>query len=307
MTVSGCIWMDGKLIPWAEATLHVTSEAVQRGANVFEGLRAYPDARGGLQLFRFADHLRRLRQSAKVMRMPIPYDDATLLTGTRAVLTANQVRSAVHLRMTAYFDMGPAYAWDPIEMTTRFSIFTSDARSHPKRETGIASGVSSWRRGSDDSAPSRVKAAANYHNSRLAQVEARLRGLDVPIMLNARGKVAESPSSCLFMLRDGELITPSVTADILESITRDSLIHLARHHMSCPVVEREVDRTELLICDEAFLCGSGHEILPIISIDDYPVGDGVVGPVTSQLRDLYFDAVAGRVPVPEGWLTPVTL
>jgi len=301
----GRIWMDGRLVPWAEATLHVTSEAVQRGANVFEGLRAYADNQRKLNLFRFADHVKRLRQSARIMRMPIPYDDETLLKGTRGLLVANGVQGNIHLRMTAYFDMGAPYAWRPDAMTTRLSIFATDATSNPKLLTGIRSGISTWRRNSDDSSPSRVKAAANYHNSRLAQVEANLRGFDVPVMLNARGKVAESPSSCFFMVRDDQLITPPVTADILESITRDTILTLYREQFGKPAIERDIDRTEILICDEAFFCGSSHELLPIVSIDDYELGDGGVGPVTAALQRLYFDVVAARRPDGMGWLTPV--
>jgi branched-chain amino acid aminotransferase len=165
--------------------------------------------------------------------------------------------------------------------------------------------VSTWRRNPDVASPSRVKAAANYHNARLAQVEARLNGFGTPIMLNIAGKVAESPGSCFMMVREGRVVTPPVTADILEGITRETLIRLFRDELGVPVVERDIDRTELYVCDEVFFCGSGQEVQPIVSIDHYDVGDGKVGAITAAVQKLYFEVATGRHEKYASWLTPV--
>lgn len=299
------IWMNGELVPWQDARLHVTSEAILRGGSVFEGLRAYPDASGRLNLFRVPEHLRRLRQSARIMRMPIGYSDAELTAGFCDLVRACEFQETIHLRITAYFGEGKAYSWEPEDIANGVFIF---AAKNPTRKSvweGISSGTSTWRRNSDVAAPSRVKSSANYHNSRLAQVEATKRGFDVPIMLSDDGHVAETPSSCVFMVRDGVLYTPGVSEDILESVTRDTLIQLAEQTLGVKVVERRIDRSELYIADELFICGSGHEVLPIRIFDDYEVGNGGVGSLTALLRDLYFDAVCGRLAGHMNWLTPI--
>ncbi|MBS7707746.1 branched-chain amino acid transaminase [Chelatococcus asaccharovorans] len=299
------IWMDGEMLAWADARLHVTSEAVLRGGSVFEGLRGYPDASGRLNLFRVPEHLLRLRQSARFMRLPIAWSDDQLTRAMCDLVRANGFDQTIHLRATAYFGEGLGYGWRPEDIASGLFVF---ALPNPRRAgaaTGIRSGISSWRRSPDNAAPSRIKASANYHNSRLAQVEAQLRGHDVPIMLNQQGNVAESPSSCVFMVREGVLITPPVTEDILESITRDTVMRLARDRLGVRVQERPVGRSEVYICDELFLCGTGHEILPVAEIDGYAVGDGIPGPLTRRLQALYDDCVSGRLPDYVHWLTPV--
>jgi len=300
------VWMDGAIVPWGEAKIHVSANTVLRGANVFEGMRAYwNEEEKELYIFKNAEHLRRLRQSAKIMRMSIAYDDAQLTAAFVELLRANRFKGGVHFRPVVYFDQGAPDALQPEEIRTGVFVLAF-SRPHTAAVTaGIKSCTSSWRRNSDVASPSRVKAAANYHNSRLANVEARMNGFGTPIMLNERGKVSESPVSCFMMIRDGTVITPPVTADILESITRATLIQLCRDELGVPVVEREVDRTETYICDEAFFCGSGAEITPIVSIDHYPVGDGKVGQLTKRMQKIYFDIVEGRVEKYRRWLIPV--
>jgi len=300
------VWMNGRILPWAEANLHISSETVLRGANIFEGERAYwNEERQQLYLFRHADHLRRFRQSARVMRLTIPYDDETLTEGCIELIRRNGYRGSVHFRPVAYFGEGEQYGFLPEEIDTGVFILAFHRPSKASVATGIRSCVSTWRRNSDSASPSRVKAAANYHNGRLAQVEARLNGFGTPIMLNMAGKVAESPGSCFMMVRDGAVITPPVTADILEGITRATLIQLFRDELGIPVVERDIDRTELYICDEAFFCGSGQEVQPIVSIDHYDVGAGKVGPITAAIQKLYFEVAAGQHEKYASWLTPV--
>jgi branched-chain amino acid aminotransferase len=300
------VWMDGEVVPWRDARIHVSADAVLRGANVFEGMRAYWEAtERQLYIFRNEEHLRRLRQSAKIMRMTIPYTDKELTQAFIDLIKRNRFTDNVHFRPVVYFDTGEPNAWDPSEIRTGVFVLAFSRPPSPNSKTGIQSCVSSWRRNSDNASPSRIKAAGNYHNSRLAHVDARIKGFGAPVMLNDRGEVAESPSSCFMMVRDGVVITPPISADILESITRDTLIKLFRSELGVEVVERDIDRTELYIADEAFFCGSGAEVLPIIGIDHYPVGDGRPGPLTLKIQDQYFKMAVDATGKYADWLLPV--
>jgi branched-chain amino acid aminotransferase len=300
------VWMDGGIVPWADARIHVSADAVLRGANVFEGMRAYwNDDERELYIFRNEEHLRRLRQSAKIMRMSIPYRDEELTRAFIDLIRRNRFTDSVHFRPVVYFDSGEPSAWEPHEIRTGVFVLAFSRPQAANVTAGVHSCISTWRRNSDSASPSRIKAAGNYHNSRLALVDARIKGFGTPIMLNDRGEIAESPSSCFMMVRDGVVITPPVSAEILESITRDTLIRMFRDDVGIEVVEREIDRTEVYIADEAFFCGSGAEIVPILSVDHYPVGDGGVGPLTTRIQSAYFDAAKNRMPKYRHWLTPV--
>lgn len=300
------LWLDGEILPWSQGTIHVASEAVVRAASLFEGVRAYGNAdHGQLYIFRNAEHLARLRQSAKIMRMTIPYGDEELTAAFKDLIRRNGYRDNVHFRPTVYFGEGESNQFAPDEIRTgMFCIAYSRPHSKSVLE-GVRSCTSTWRRNSDVATPSRIKAAANYHNSRLAHVEARLNGFASPLMLNDRGRVAEGPSSCFMMIRQGTVVTPPVTADILESITRQTLIDLCRDALGLDVIEREIDRTEVYVADEAFFCGSGAEVTPMVSLDHYDIGTGAVGPITKQIQDLYFAVTRGDVAKYRHWLTPV--
>lgn len=300
------LWLDGEIVPWSEGKIHVASEAVIRSASLFEGVRAYgnPD-HDELYIFRNAEHLERLRQSAKIMRMSIPYSDEELTAAFKELIRRNGYRDNVHFRPTVYFGEGESNQFAPDEIRTgMFCIAYSRPHSKSVIE-GVRSCTSTWRRNSDVATPSRIKAAANYHNSRLAHVEARLNGFSSPLMLNDRGRVAEGPSSCFMMIRKGVVITPPVSADILESITRQTLIDLCRDELGLDVIEREIDRTEVYIADEAFFCGSGAEVTPMLSLDHYDIGAGSVGPITKRIQDLYFAVTRGDVEQYRHWLTGV--
>jgi branched-chain amino acid aminotransferase len=269
-------------------------------------MRAYwrPEERQ-LYIFKNAEHLKRLRQSAKIMRMSIPYSDEQLTQAFMDLIRKNRFTDNVHFRPVVYFDAGEPNAWEPHEIRTGVFVLAFSRPPSPAAAKGIQSCVSSWRRNSDNASPSRVKAAGNYHNSRLAHVDARIKGFGAPIMLNDKGEVSESPSSCFMMVRDGVVITPPVSADILESITRDTLIDLFRKVVGVQVVERDIDRSELYIADEAFFCGSGAEVLPIIGIDHYPVGDGKIGPLTKSVQEAYFRIAVDKAGPYAKWLLPV--
>ena len=300
------VWMDGEVVVWDDAKIHVSTEAVIRGENVFEGMRAYwnEDERE-LYIFKNAEHLRRLRQSAHIMRMTIPYTDEQLTGGFIDLIRRNKFTDGVHFRPVVYFAEGEPTYYKPDEIRTGVFVLAF-SRPHAKSVyEGVHSCISTWRRNSDLASPSRIKAAANYHNSRLANVEARINGYGTPIMLNDRGKVAESPGSCIMLVRDGVVLTPPVTADILEGITRSTLIELFATELGLKVLERDIDRTEAYLAEEAFFCGSGQEVTPILSIDRYPLGDGKVGPITKKIQKVYFDIAKGLVPKYRHWLLPV--
>ena len=300
------VWLDGQLVPWANATMHVSTECVLRGENVFEGIRAYwNEDEQELFLFRHADHIARLRQGARIMRMTVPYSDAEILSASLELIQACGYRGSAHYRPVVYFAEGELTQYLPDEIRTGMFILAFGMPSKPTIETGVKSCVSTWRRNGDLASPSRVKSGANYHNSRLAYIEARLNGFGPPVMLNAAGKVAEGPGACIMMVRHGRIITPPVTADILEGITRETLMELAQAEFGLQVVERDIDRSELYVCDEAFFCGSGAEVLPMASIDHYDIGDGTPGPITRRLQRMYFDVVRGRIAKYRHWLTPV--
>lgn len=297
------IMVNGELLPFAEARIHPLSLAVTYAITVFEGLRAYHDpAAGRFLLFRFDEHIRRLQVGMKLLRFDQVYELDYLRESVRKLIRANEPDSDVYVRLLAYVE------GTGLMSTTGPAGFTAAAmpRDKPKfADTGMSLGVSSWQRLSDNASPPRIKSTANYHNARLAALQAKADGYDGALMLTADGRVSEAPIACFFMVRDGRLITPSTSSGILESITRDTIITRWRDRTGGEVEQRDVDRSELYFADEAFLCGTGQEILPITRIDRLPVGDGAIGPVTRGVRDDYFKIVRGLVPDRPEWRTLV--
>jgi branched-chain amino acid aminotransferase len=294
--------MNGELTPYADARVHVLTTAFKYGACVFEGLRAYwNEERGELYGFRLREHFQRLVESLRICRMPSPLDPDGYVADLVRLMQANGLREDLHMRVSAYVDDedGGLATFEPVSV----SMAALPMRRYFRKD-GLDVQVSSWTRISDASMPPRVKAAPNYHNSRLALGQARIDGYDDAILLSAEGKVSEGPGYALFMLRGGKLITPPVTAGILESITRDSLMTLAPE-LGLDVVEREMDRTELYIADELFFCGSAAEVTPILSVDRVPVGTGAVGRRTQEIRAAFLQTVRAEVADTRGWLTPV--
>lgn len=301
------VWLDGRIVPWAEATIHVASEAVIRGASVFEGVRGYGNAeQDELYIFRNADHLKRLRQSARLLHMVMDYSDEELTTAFRELIRANGFRRDVHFRPTVYFGDGESSAaYLPEEIASGMFVIAVQRPGGKALVEGVHAGTSTWRRNGDLAMPSRVKASGNYLNSRYAQVEARRNGYTAALMLNAAGKVAEGPAACFMMVKHGRVVTPPITADILESITRETLIELIRAELGVEVEEREIDRSEVYAAEEAFFCGSGAEVTPMVSLDRFALGDGTAGALTRRIQRLYFDVAEGRVEKYRHWLTPV--
>jgi branched-chain amino acid aminotransferase len=302
VTIDRHVYLDGKLVPYADARIHVQSTAVKYGGSVFEGLRAYWNpAHEELYVFRLQEHVDRLLSSMRLMRMQHSLTREEIGGSILQVLRKNQPRQDVHIRQTAYLSGdGDMDDTGPVALAV-------DARPRKvTRKPGIAVGVSSWTRIADGSMPPRIKCSANYQNGRLAVLEAKANGFDGALLLNSRGKLAEAPGACCFLVRHGVPITPPVTADILESVTRTTLLELFRTELGQPPLERDVDRTELYVADEAFLCGSGWEITPVVSIDRLALGDGAQpGPLTQAIQACYFAVVRGEKPAYRHWLTPV--
>jgi len=294
--------MNGELVAYADARVHVLSTAFKYGACVFEGLRAYwNEERGELYGFRLREHFQRLVESLRICRMPSPLDPDGYLADLVRLMRANELREDIHMRVSAYVDNddGGLGAFEPVSI----SMAALPMQRYFGKD-GLHVQVSSWTRISDSSMPPRIKAAPNYHNSRLAIGQARADGYDSAILLSDAGKVTEGPGYALFMLRGGKLITPPVTSGILESITRDTLITLAPE-LGLEVVEREMDRTELYVADELFFCGSAAEVTPILSVDRMPVGTGAFGARTQEIRAAFLQTVRGEVEDTRGWLTPI--
>src|SRR5215831_7161390 len=295
------IWMNGNLVPEPEAKLPVNSAAVFYATNVFEGLRAYWNAADEeMYCFRLAEHFARFRESMKMMRFAIPYSDADLYEAVRQVLRGNDLREDIHMHMVAYV------AGAGLDATEPTGMYINPRRRGRIVDGGLRCCVSSWVRTSDNAIPIRLKSGSNYQNGRLATLQAKADGYDAPIFLNGQGHVAEGSGATFFMVRRGRLVTPPLTADILESITRTTLIDdLVPRVLGQDVAERDIDRTELYVADEAFFCGSGYEITPIVSIDRFPLGDARIGPLTRRLSSAYMDLVRGVDRSHAEWRTAV--
>jgi branched-chain amino acid aminotransferase len=295
------IWMNGTLVPQAEAVLPVNSAAVFYATNVFEGVRAYWNAADGeLYAFRLAEHFARLRESMKMMRFTVPYSDNDLYDAIREVLRGNEVQEDVHMHLVAY--VGGA----GLDATSPTGLYINPRRRGRIYEgAGLRCCVTSWQRTSDNAIPIRLKSGSNYQNGRLATLQAKADGYDAPIFLNQHGTVAEGSGATIFMVRRGQILTPPLTSDILESITRATLIESVAPALGMEVVERHIARTELYVADEAFFCGSGYEITPILSVDRFQLGGGGVGPITQRLTNAYMDVVRGVDKRFPEWRTPV--
>lgn len=294
--------LNGDLVPFAEARISVMAPGLTFAATVFEGLRAYwSEQENQLFVFRMDEHLERLRFSMQMLELAPPPDATSLAEAIGQVIRANAYREDCYIRPQAYVDeWGDMTATGPVG----WSVVCRRRPRSAAFEAGKAFVVVSWRRNPDDASPPRIKAAANYLNGRLAGLEAERHGAGGAIILNRDGTVAEGPGGCLFMVRDGRLVTPPVTDGILESITRDTLLVLA-DGVGSAAMQRSIGRTELYLASELFYCGTGQEIVPILSVDGKPIGDGRPGPVTRSLQDRYDAVVRGREPAFRHWLTPV--
>ncbi|MEW5785230.1 MAG: branched-chain amino acid transaminase [Bacillota bacterium] len=298
------IWLNGNIISVCDAKINVLSPTCQFGANVFEGIRCYwNDNHKQLYAFKLKEHYKRLRNSIKMMRFEEKYTVNQMEEGLIEIVKANDYKEDIAVRQTVYLDgFGSWNSFGPIGMCINP---IPKKRSYDEGKKGIHCCISSWERINDASLSPRIKVGANYINSRLAQLEAMRNGYDSSILLNNYGKVSEAPGSCIFIVRDRQLITPPITASILESITRATIIEIAEKEFNLKVSEREVERTELYIADEIFLCGTAMEIVSVLSVDKLEINQGNPGITTTKLRNKYFEIVRGTNRRYINWLTPI--
>lgn len=298
------IWFKGEIVNVNDAKINILAPTSQFGLNVFEGIPCYwDDEEKQLYAFRLDDHYERLIRSARLMQIDCPFSKSELKKALIDVVKANEYDENLSVRQTLFVDgFGSWGSTEPVDMFV--APIPKGKTSAEYNKKGLNCCVTSWRRISDTTLSPRIKCGANYINSRVGQREALRNGYDTCIFLNEFGKVSEGPGSCFFLVSNGELITPMLTDSVLESITRDTVIKLAKE-LGIPFTQRSIDRTELYTCDEAFLCGSAMEITPILSIDKYNVGNGETGELTKQLHKMYLEVAKGKVEKFKSWVTPI--
>jgi branched-chain amino acid aminotransferase len=297
-------FFNGEFVPLRDAKVSVLTHAFNYGTGVFEGVRAYWNAdQKQLYGLHLMEHYTRLHRSCKVMRLDLPYSAERLVEITVELLTKCGYREDAYLRPLVYMS-SELIGVRLHDLESSFTVFAVPFGTYIDIDRGISCGVSSWRRVDDNAIPARSKITGSYVNAALAKTEAQEAGFDEAIVLTNDGHVSEGSAENLFMVRDGVLITPPVTDNILEGIVRQSLMRIAGD-LGIPVVERSIDRTELYIAEEIFLCGTGAQLSPVTSVDHRTVGDGSVGKITQRLSKVYFDAVRGVGDRYREWLTPI--
>lgn len=298
------VWFDNKFVPLAEANINILSHALNYGTGVFEGIRGYFDEKQqDLFLVRPVDHYERWKRNAGILRIDIPPSAKELAEMTAELCRCNNFRRHVYVRPLAY--KSSARIGVAPDRNDSFALVVVPFGDYFDSATGLKAGVVSWRRIEDNAIPGRAKICGAYVNSVLATDEAKRNGHDEAIFLTEQGHVSEGATCNLFVFRNGKLSTPPATDNILEGITRASIMELARSEMKLEVLERSIARSELYVSDEVFFTGTAVELAPIVQVDHRPVGNGEVGPVAAKLRSLYVEATRGRMPAYRHWLWPV--
>ncbi|XWX04363.1 branched-chain amino acid transaminase [Aggregatilineales bacterium SYSU G02658] len=298
-------FFDGQIVPIEQAKISVMTHALHYGTAVFGGLRAYWNAdEQELFIFRPLDHFERFLQSASMLRMHLPFTPAEMTTMLRDLLRAEGFHENCYIRPLAYksTEMIGVRLHD---VDDAFTMFAMPFGQYVEREEGLHVCFSAWRRVDDNAIPARGKIAGSYANSSQAKSDAILSGYDEAVVLTQDGHISEGSAANVLIVRRGQIITPSSSSDVLEGITLRSVLALAREELGIPVVERLIDRTELYVADEAFMCGTGMQIAAVTRVEHRPIGTGQMGEITQALRRLFFDVVNGRHPAYRHWLTPV--
>ncbi|HJT37829.1 MAG TPA: branched-chain amino acid transaminase [Actinomycetota bacterium] len=297
------VWMDGRLVPWDDAKIHVLTHSLHYGSGVFEGIRAYETKRGPA-VFRLTDHIARLYRSAKIYTIDIPYTPEELIDATKETVRASglpacYIRPLVYL---GYGEMGLNPLLSPVNVA--IAVWAWGAYLGDEGVThGVRMKISSWRRHDPNIIPPAAKGTGQYVNSQLAKVEAIKAGYDEAILLNPQGFVAEASGENVFIVRDGEIVTPPLSAGALIGITRDSVIKIARD-LGIGVQEADLVRTDLYTADEVFVCGTAAEITPVREIDDRVIGEP--GPTTKKIQEIFHSAVRGDLDQYSSWLEYVS-
>ncbi|GAB4525130.1 MAG: branched-chain amino acid transaminase [Anaerolineae bacterium] len=298
-------FFEGQIVPMAEAKVSVMTHALNYGTGVFGGLRGYwneDDAQ--LYIFRPLDHFKRFLQSASLMRIELDYTPEQLLETLRDLLRMENYQTNCYVRPLAY-KAEEIIGVRLHNLRDGFTMFALPFGSYVPNEEGAHVGFSAWRRVDDNSIPARGKVVGAYANSALIKTDAVLAGYDEALVLNQDGHVSEASAANIFMIRDGVAYTPPIYSNILEGVVRRSLMQLLQDELGVPVVERNIDRTEVYLADEMFMCGTGVQIAAITKVEHRTIGTGKLGAITEQLRNLYFDVVSGKVAKYQSWLSPV--
>jgi branched-chain amino acid aminotransferase len=298
------IWFNGRLVDWKDARIHVLTHGLHYGTGVFEGIRAY-ETRNGAAVFRLTDHLKRFYRSAKIYFMEMPFTLDELREACKAVVRENGLRSA-YIRPIAfrgYGEMGLYPLNSPVDVVVAAWSWGTYLGDEGIRN-GIRVKTSSFRRIDVNTIPAGVKATGQYINSVLAKVEAKMAGYDEAVMLDSRGMVSEGSGENIFMVRNSIVYTPSTSSGILEGITRDTVFHIVGD-MGLKVVERDLTRVDFYYADEAFMSGTAAEVVPVVEMDNYKIGDGKPGPITRRIQEEFYRIVRGESEKYSHWLEPV--
>ena len=295
------VWLDGRIVKWEDAKIHVLTHALHYGTSIFEGIRAYWTGKD-LLIFRLDDHVDRMFRSAKILGVKVPYTTDEVRRAIIETLRANSFREDVYIRPLLFVST-PTVTLDVRMLEVSLAVIAFPFGKYLPPE-GIRAAVVSWRRVSNTMLPVMAKIGGIYVNSVLALVEARNKGFDEAILMDANGYIAEGSGENIFIVRKGKIYTPPTYASILEGITRDTVIKLATDE-GMYVEERPIAREEIYIADEVFLVGTAAEITPVVEIDGRTIGDGKPGPVTKKLAELYAKVVRGQVEKYLRWVTPV--
>lgn len=296
------IWFDGKLVKWEEATVPVMSHALHYGTSVFEGIRAYP-TKNNLYVFRLKEHMERLHRSARVYSLSINYSAKELCDATIELLKRISIKESLYIRPLTFVGMHGIDLNITRDSPTHTVIITFPFAKYFNGE-GLKVCVSSWRRNHDSSTPPMAKAAGNYLNSILAIQESKRNGYDESVLLDLEGNVSEASGENIFIIRNDKIYTPYSANSVLEGITRDTAITIARD-MGYEFAERPISRTELYMSDELFLTGTAAEIIAVTNIDGHQIGNGREGPVTKSIREMYTKLVSAGAKKYMDWLTPI--
>lgn len=297
------IWLNGRIVPVREASINILAPTSQFGANVFEGIRCYwNNEKKQLYAFRLEDHLRRLIQSAKLIGFVSKYKFTDLLQAFIDSVKCNKFVEDIAVRQTIFLDgFGSWSSREPISM---FIAPIPKGRPFPDKE-GITCFVSSWERIHEKSLSPKIKCGANYINSRMAQLEAESNNFDTAILLNKEGYISESVGSCIFIVKNGTLITPPLSASILESITRKTIMRIARDLLNLITIEKNITKEEVYKSDEVFLCGSSMEVTSVLEVDNYNINSHKKGEITKEINNLYIETVRDKIKRYSDWLTPI--
>jgi branched-chain amino acid aminotransferase len=307
MSMSGesVCFFKGQYMPLGEAKVGVMTHALNYGTGCFEGIRAYwNDEAQESYLFRLPEHYERLHRSARVLMIDLPYSVAELCDITVEVMRRNGWREDAYLRPLA-FKSSEVIGVKLHGLEDAFTLFGVPFGDYVDTNRPLRIRTSSWQRIDDNVAPARAKVTGIYVNSALAKTDANLDGYDEALLLTADGHVSEGSGENIFMVQNGVLVTPPVSDNILVGITRATLMELAERELGLPTIERSIDRSELYVAEEIFMCGTGAQVAAIGELDRRPIGSGATGPITERIQALYFDVVRGKVERYRHWCTPV--